>query len=198
MAAARSGAATVAAAAAGGRCSVFRPRIALHQAVRRSRSPAAAVRNWRGLCRSGRTRRTCAPCSCCRACSRRRSGDRRRASSPHRAGGDIHPRSRRASPCGPPRPRPGLPPSCRPRPRRRARAARHCPAAGRISRSRCVSDGEVVVSTRNTTEASSPLAPCTVMTRTSSREISMSRFTSVSAARSQAINPCSEAGALRS
>ena len=60
-----------------------------------------------------------------------------------------------------------------------------------------MSDGDVVVSAMITTEASRPLAPCTVITRTSSREISMSRFTSVSAARSQAMKPCSEAGALR-
>ena len=59
-----------------------------------------------------------------------------------------------------------------------------------------MSDGDVVVSAMITTGASSPLAPCTVITRTSSREISMSRFTSVSAARSQAMKPCSEAGAF--
>ncbi len=40
--------------------------------------------------------------------------------------------------------------------------------------------------------ASSPLAPCTVMTRTSSRVISMSRLTLVCAVRSQAMKPCSD------
>src|SRR6202165_2296747 len=65
-----------------------------------------------------------------------------------------------------------------------------------MSLGRCVSEGDEVVSTKKTTGASSPLAPCTVMTRTSSREISMSRFTSRSAVRSHATNPCSEAGGL--
>ena len=72
------------------------------------------------------------------------------------------------------------------------------PKGIQMSFKRVVSAGDVVVSTRNTTGASSPLAPCTVMTRTSSRLISMSRLTSVSAARSHATKPCSEAGALRS
>ena len=52
--------------------------------------------------------------------------------------------------------------------------------------------GGVVVSARITIGASSPLAPCTVITRTSSRVISMSRFTSVCAVRSQATKPCSD------
>ena len=58
--------------------------------------------------------------------------------------------------------------------------------------------GGVVVSARITIGASRPLAPCTVITRTSSRVISMSRFTSVLAARSQATKPCSEGVSRRS
>ena len=44
----------------------------------------------------------------------------------------------------------------------------------------------MMVSARMTIGASSPLAPCTVMTRTSSRAISMSRLISIRASRSQA------------
>ncbi len=52
--------------------------------------------------------------------------------------------------------------------------------------------GGVVVSARITVSASRPLAPCTVITRTSSRANSMSRLTSACAARSQAMKPCSD------
>ena len=134
--------------------------------------------------------------SCCRACSRRRSGDRPRASSPHRAGGDIRPRSRPASPCARRRRPADRRPCGRPRPRPRA--------CGRIALRQVDQPQPLRIRRRGRgvdqehDGASSPLAPCTVMTRTSSREISMSRFTSVSAARSQAMKPCSEAGALRS
>ena len=76
----------------------------------------------------------------------------------------------------------------------RAGRLRRRQRAGAASRGRL---GGVVVSARITIGASSPLAPCTVMTRTSSRAISMSRLTSMSAARSQATKPCSD-GASRS
>ncbi len=135
------------------------------------------------------------PCSCCRPAAADDQAVGSARSSRHRAGGDTRPRI--ASPC---RPRAssgtgGRDPrrSCRPTPRpRRGHPAPRSGLPGRwgISRSRWAwPDGEVVVSTRNTTDASSPLAPCTVITRTSSREISMSRFTSVWAARSQAMKP---------
>ena len=58
--------------------------------------------------------------------------------------------------------------------------------------------GGVIVSARKTIGASRPLAPCTVITRTSSRAISMSRFTSARASRSQAMKPCSEGVSRRS
>ena len=126
-------------------------------------------------------------CSCCRACSQptiSRSAarviatySRRRYSCSVSSSVALRARARKAGP----------PPCARPRPRLAAISPRHMKR-----RRRCVSDGDVVVSAMIHDGASSPLAPCTVITRTSSREISMSRFTSVSAARSQAMNPCSE------
>ena len=67
------------------------------------------------------------------------------------------------------------------------------PLASVSSLGGCPPFGSVVVSAKMTVLASSPLAPCTVITRTSSRAISMSRRTSLFAARSQARKPCKEA-----
>ena len=68
------------------------------------------------------------------------------------------------------------------------------PEMGAVSRrGGCAPSGRVVVpSMRMTFLASRPLAPCTVITRTSSRAISMSRLTSLCAARIQLRKPCSD------
>ena len=90
----------------------------------------------------------------------------------------------------------GLPP--RPDQRVPARPAPHSRPATPSRRGSRGPFGGVVVSARITIGASSPLAPCTVITRTSSRAMSMSRFTCVSPARSQATKPCSVGASCRS
>ena len=132
------------------------------------------------------------------AACRTRSAGRRRASARHRAGGYIRdaPSSTRAS-------------------RARRRSARFVPLGrhpdqpfGRIGRgvlrrqraaSAADADrpcGSVVVSARTTIGASRPLAPCTVITRTSSRAISMSRLISAWRRAARRRKPCSD-GASR-
>ena len=110
----------------------------------------------------------CAHCARYRACSPRQSADRPRASWPGR-------RRRRDSS--------SISASMAVRPTATTAgssaflpAHTMTPSGRRMSLGRCVSDGDDVVSTRNTTAASSPFGACTVMTRTSSREISMSPF----------------------
>ena len=97
---------------------------------RRSRSPRAASRNWRGPCRSDRTRR--AGADAVHVAGHAAADDQPVGRARHRhieqaaifVLGLAH-----ASPRAPRTPREDLRPSCRPRPRRPAHAAPHCPAA---------------------------------------------------------------------
>ena len=109
----------------------------------------------------------------------------------HKGAGDIRFRLPRDAPPGARRrPAPRRRPCGRPRSPRRREVRGAAAAAARMAVSS--------YRTRTTIGASRPLARCTVITRTSSRAISMSRLTSARAARSQATKPCSEGISRRS
>ena len=122
--------------------------------------------------------------------SRRHKAGPRRGSARHRAAGDIPRRAARPPPASASvvGRRAAVPPA----PQRQAR-----PSLQRTLRQ--LASGHCSVSGRKTIGACRPLAPCTVMIRTSSRpRWSRSRLTSDSPAASQARKPCSDGPCIRS
>ena len=178
----------VAATAAAAPATAVRPGLAPAPAPRLRRRRSSSIAS--GLSASldqlvPAARRACGS----RRASRRSPDDPPRASSPHRAGAGTRPRPRAPRPRARSRPARRRRPSARPRPAGPACRARAFATGSASMRGSRGPFGGVVVSARITIGASRPLAPCTVITRTSSRAISMSRFTCAFAG----AQPCDEA-----
>ena len=130
------------------------------------------------------------PAHAARAPSRRRRAGRARASRRHRAAGGTRARAPGGRPARGAALRVVIGGADRPQRQRRRPVGPEQPGLG-------AAVGALHVSGRNTIGASRPLAPCTVMTRTSSRPWSRSRLISVSPARASAgIPPASARSAL--